>query len=68
MRIESSTSAWECRWTPGDSTERRAVPPEITTPEQIMESSAWPRRSDSSKTNFAGGSGSGCVRIGHSRL
>jgi hypothetical protein len=68
MRIESSTRAYECRCTPGERTERRAVPPEMTTPAQTIESSAAPRRPSSSKTNFAGGNGSGSVRIGHSRL
>ena len=54
---------------PGERTERRTVAPEMTTPAQTIESSACPRRPpSSSKTNFAGGSGSGQVRIGHSWL
>jgi hypothetical protein len=65
---DPSISAWECTCTLGESTDRRTVAPEMTTPAQIIESSAWPVRPSSSKTNFAGGSGSGQVRIGHSRL
>ena len=51
---------------PGERIERRTVPPETTTPAQTIESSAWPARPSSSKTNLAGGSGSGQVRIGQS--
>jgi hypothetical protein len=68
MRIEPSTSAYECRRTPGERIDRRAVAPEMTTPAHTIESSAWPRRPSSSKTNLAGGSGSCQVRIGHCML
>ena len=60
MRIESSTSEYECRCASGERIERRTVPPEMTTPAQTIESIAWPRRPSSSKTNFAG-----CVIPGH---
>src|SRR5436190_1158544 len=40
IRTEASTSAYECRWTPGESTERRARAPESTTPAQTIESTA----------------------------
>ena len=65
---EPSTSEYEWTWTSGESTERRTSPPLTTTPGQTIESSAWPLRSSSAKMNFAGGSGSTQVEIGHSRL
>ena len=45
-----------------------ATPPDTTTPAQTIESTAMPVRPGSWSTNFAGGSGSGQVRIGHSSL
>src|SRR5262249_42886737 len=68
MRTEPTPSAPVCPRTPGDTTERRTVPPEMTTRAQTSELSACPTRPGSSKTNFAGGSGSSHVRIGHSWL
>src|SRR5207248_1823907 len=68
IRTEPSTSAREWTCTIGERIERRTVPPETTTPAQTSELSAWPTRSCSSNTNFAGGSGSSQVRIGHSSL
>ena len=41
------------------------MPPETITPEQTIESYAAPERPGSSRTNFAGGSEPGNVRIGH---
>ena len=67
-RIEPSTSLEECRCTPGERIERRTVAPDTITPALTIESSAWPVRPSSWKTNFAGGSDSCHVWIGHSRL
>ena len=43
------------RSTPGESTDRRTIPPETITPAQTIESTAMPVCPGSSKTNFAGG-------------
>ncbi len=62
------TSAREWTRTFGDSTERRTVPPDTMTPSLTIESTADPRRSSKSWTNFAGGHGWRQVRMGHFSL
>ena len=54
--------------TPGESTDWRTRPPEITTPGLIRLSSARPTRSPTSCTNLAGGSDGTWVSIGHCSL
>ena len=52
---EPSTWRREWTWTPGESTDRRTIPPETITPAQTIESTAMPVWPGSSNTNFAGG-------------
>ena len=62
---DESTSAYEWTRTPGERIERRTCPPETITPAHTSESIARAGAPSSSNTNFAGGSGSGQLRIGH---
>src|SRR5215469_753614 len=63
---ESWIVAYECTNTLVKSNERSTTAPEMIVPPATNESSATPRRSGSSKTNFAGGTCSWYVQIGQS--
>src|SRR5690349_5218859 len=65
---ERSTVAQLFTRTPGESTDRRTRPPEITTPGLTRLSVARPTRSPASCTNLAGGIEGTWVRIGHLSL
>jgi hypothetical protein len=62
---DRSTVAQLFTRTPGESTDWRTRPPEITTPGLTRLSIARPIRSPASCTNLAGGSDGTYVRIGH---
>jgi hypothetical protein len=68
ISTESSTSARVWMRHPVETTLRRTTPPETMTPAQTIESTAMPRRSSSSNTNFAGGIEVAKLWMGHSRL
>lgn len=68
MSTAPLTSAPECTRTPGDSTERRTLPPDTMTPGLTSDSIAWPTRPGESCTNLAGGCEPTLVRIGQCRL
>src|SRR5450432_1095773 len=61
---ESSTTLRDSIRTSVNNSERRTVAPLMTQPPDTIESSAVPRRSSSSNTNFAGGICSWWVQIG----
>src|SRR3954469_7558478 len=65
MITERSTMAKSSIRAPGDSTDSRTSAPETMTPLETTLLTAWPTRSPSSCTNFAGGCGGMWVRIGH---
>jgi len=54
-KMLESTSVYEFTRTSGESTLPFTVPPEMMQPEETIESSAWPIRPGSAKTNLAGG-------------
>src|ERR1700677_740447 len=68
ISTDRSTVAQLFTRTPGESTDCRTRPPEITTPLLTRLSIARPTRSPDSWTNFAGGSDGTFVRIGQSSL
>ena len=68
MRTDPSTSAHEWMRTSGDRIDLLTVEPEMMTPGDTMESSAWPALPSEPCTDLAGGHGSWSVKMGQDLL